>query len=196
MRRLTLNMTVDIVAFTGFVFLTATGVLVRYILPPGSGRYSSVWGLNRHEWGDVHFWIAIGFLSILALHVFLHWRWVVSVVLRRPREGSWSRFGLGLVGLLALLTLALAPILSPIETTETRLTGPGDSSTSSETDELIRGSMSLREVTNATNIPVEYFIQKLELPPGISAEERLGRLGRVYGFEIEDVRRIVRQYKR
>lgn len=189
-------MTIDVAGFTGFVFLTATGVLVRYVLPPGSGRYTSVWGLNRHEWGDVHFWIAIGFLCVLAMHLFLHWRWVVSVVLRRPREGSRGRFALGLVGLLALLTLALAPILSPIETTGTRLTGPGESSALSEADELIRGSMSLREVTRATSVPVEHIIRKLELPPGVSAEERLGPLRRAYGFEIEDVRRIVRQYKK
>ena len=50
MKRTTQNFVIDTVAFAGFVFLTATGVLVRYVLPPGSGHHTTVWGLDRHEW--------------------------------------------------------------------------------------------------------------------------------------------------
>lgn len=67
MRRPTLNLVVDSVAFAGFVFLTTTGVLMRYVLPPGSGHRTLVWGLGRHDWGAIHFWIATVFLGVLAL---------------------------------------------------------------------------------------------------------------------------------
>jgi hypothetical protein len=56
-KRSTINFIIDAVGFVGFVFLTTTGVLVRYVLPPGSGRRAVLWGMNRHEWGDLHFWI-------------------------------------------------------------------------------------------------------------------------------------------
>ncbi len=59
----TLNFIIDVIAFTGFLFLTTTGVLMRYLLPPGSGRFASLWGLNRHEWGTIHFWISVAFLE-------------------------------------------------------------------------------------------------------------------------------------
>lgn len=38
MRRTKINLFIDIVAFFGFVVLTTTDVLMRYILPPGSGH--------------------------------------------------------------------------------------------------------------------------------------------------------------
>jgi hypothetical protein len=46
MKRVNLNFIVDVVAFAGFVLLTTTGVLMRYILPPGSGHYSTIWGMD------------------------------------------------------------------------------------------------------------------------------------------------------
>lgn len=65
MKRINLNFIIDVAAFVGFVMLTTTGVLMRYILPPGSGRYSTIWSLDRHEWGGIHFWISIIFFPYL-----------------------------------------------------------------------------------------------------------------------------------
>ena len=51
MNRTWVNFVIDTVAFVAFVLLTTTGVLMRYLLPPGSGHYTTIWGLDRHEWG-------------------------------------------------------------------------------------------------------------------------------------------------
>ncbi|HMB04500.1 MAG TPA: DUF4405 domain-containing protein, partial [Isosphaeraceae bacterium] len=72
----TRNFLVDSLAFAGFVLLTATGILLHYLLPPGSGHRMTIWGLDRHDWGRVHFWISVAFLGSLALHLVLHWKWV------------------------------------------------------------------------------------------------------------------------
>ena len=125
MRKPTRNLIVDGLAFTGFLLLVTTGVLMRYVLPPGSGRRAAIWGLDRHGWGDLHFWIAVTFLLVLALHLVLHWRWIVSVLRGRPREGSGLRVGLGLTGLAAVVALALAPLLTPVERIEVR-SGDGE----------------------------------------------------------------------
>ncbi len=116
MKRTTLNAVVDALAFAGFVLLVATGVLMRWTLPPGSGRHLTVWGLGRHEWGVVHFWVSVALLAALAAHVALHWRWIVAVARRGDdHEVSRVRVALGLVALAALLALAMAPFLSPVE---------------------------------------------------------------------------------
>jgi hypothetical protein len=118
MRRPTLNFLVDALAFGAFVLLTTTGVLMHYVLPPGSGRFTSVWGLDRHAWGSLHFWIAVSFFGILSAHLGLHWRWIASTVRGRQREGSGMRVALGLIGLLTLLALAVAPLLTAVEKVE------------------------------------------------------------------------------
>jgi hypothetical protein len=117
MHRPTLNFLIDAAAFVAFAFLTTTGVLTRYVLPPGSGRYATLWGLNRHGWGDLHFWVAVVLLGVLALHLVLHWRWILCIVRGQRSEGSGARVALGLIGLIGLLGLAAAPLLAPVERT-------------------------------------------------------------------------------
>jgi hypothetical protein len=194
MKRSNLNFIVDVIAFIGFVVLTTTGVLMRYILPPGSGHYSTIWGLDRHEWGGLHFWISVVFFSILALHLVLHWRWIVSVVTGRSHEGSGLRAGLGIVGLATVVALAISPLLVSVEKD---LADKEATSLSSHKYEniLILGSMTLKDVEETPKVPATYIIESLKMPASISADEQLGSLKRKYGFEINDVREIVKEFK-
>jgi len=194
MKRSNLNFIIDVIAFIGFVMLTTTGVLMRYILPPGSGRYSTIWNFDRHEWGALHFWISAVFFSILALHLVLHWRWIMSVVTGKPRVGSGFRVGLGLVGLTTVVALALSPLLTPVERSFTRK-GASFSSGHKYNGISITGSMTLKEVEETTGVPASYIVESLQLPASISIDEKLGRLKRKYSFEIRAVREIVYEYK-
>lgn len=194
MRKVNLNFLVDAVAFVAFVLLTATGVLIRYVLPPGSGRFSALWGMDRHDWGQIHFWIAVLFLASLGLHLFLHWRWVVSMLKGRPREGSGLRLALALIGILALAGLAAAPFFGQVERTgepphRLRSTEPGGRGAY-----RIDGSMTLREVEQRTGVPAGVILRGLGLPQEVPVDERLGRLRQQYGFEMEDVRVIVEKH--
>lgn len=69
MNRSTIIKIIDVLAFVGFLFLASTGILLHHFLPPGSGRSAEIWGLNRHEWGDIHFWIATLFFVLLSAHL-------------------------------------------------------------------------------------------------------------------------------
>jgi Domain of unknown function (DUF4405) len=125
------NLTIDVTAFVCAIFLITTGFLLEYTLPPGSGRLGTegfgtgpgglhrpvllLWGLTRHEWGNIHFYLAIGLMAALSLHLVLHWQWIVCMVTAKPREGSGIRVAIGVLGLASLLALALAPILSPTD---------------------------------------------------------------------------------
>ncbi len=91
MRRATVNFVVDIVSFVIFLALAATGSILRYVLPPGSGGQgfrggrplpgpNQLWGLVRHEWGDIHFWLAVTFVILMIVHIILHWGWIKCYV--------------------------------------------------------------------------------------------------------------------
>ena len=109
---------IDIAAFISFVFVVSTGVLMRYVLPPKSGKFTEILGMSRHEWGDIHFYITFIFLAILSIHLILHWKFIRNVFRGRVKKANASRLILGLVGLLAVLALAVAPFVAPIEHSE------------------------------------------------------------------------------
>jgi hypothetical protein len=193
MKRKTLRLAVDVTAFGLFVLLTATGVLMRYVLPPGSGRFSVLWGMNRHDWGALHFWIAVAFMGSLAVHLLLNWRWVTSAIKGRPREGSGVRVALAVVGLLAVVALAFSPFFARVESTghapHRQRTSESDHSGSRQ----ISGSQTLRQVSEETGVPLEHLMRGLGLPDDVDVDEPLGRLRREYGFTMRDVREIVQK---
>lgn len=195
MKRTQLNFVIDIIAFTGFVFLTTTGILLHYLLPPGSGHMTRLWGLDRHQWGTLHFWISVIFFSTLATHLILHWRWLTGVIAGRKPEGSGLRLGLGLLAVLTLIAFSVAPLIAPVEISSTSGNTLIPSSHPFDNAE-IKGSMTLYEIEQATGVPADHIIAALELPPSLSKNEKLGKLKRIYGFELATVRRIVTTYKK
>lgn len=120
MKRSTVISVIDVSAFISFLFLTSTGILMRYMLPPGTGRWSEVWGMTRHQWGDVHFWISVFFFAVLALHLLQHWRFVLGLFRGHLKECLRLRVALGLLGLVAVLLLSTAPLLTPVQVEEKR----------------------------------------------------------------------------
>lgn len=111
MKRVTVNFIIDALALLGFVFLSITGVLIRYTLPPGSGSYMSLWGANRHDWGDLHFWVSVALFAVLSVHLVLHWRWIICTIKGKETDKSGLRLGLGLLGLFVLIAFAVAPFV-------------------------------------------------------------------------------------
>jgi hypothetical protein len=197
-RRTATNFVVDALAFVAFALLTATGLVERYLLPPGSGHFQALWGMNRHRWGEIHFWIAMALMAVLALHLVLHWNWIVCVVRGKRSEASGGRVALGVVGLVGVVGLSIAPFLSPVEQTGEPGRGRQRGQVSAEEQEAhstprgeIRGSMTLVEVERVTGVPAESIIAELGLPADVPRDETLGRLRRRYEFEMSAVRKII-----
>jgi hypothetical protein len=216
MKRTWLNLLVDGATALAVSGLIATGLVIRFALPPGSGSVRALWGLGRHDWGDVHFWMAAATAALLVIHVALHWNWVCTTVqhlfVRRGRSpdqpSAWARnlYGAGFLVLLiaifgGFLWLADNSVVPP------RLTRPADEGDSSApvdeehpgvdraTDNAIRGSTTLSEVAKVTGIPEQTFKTQLRLPATVSGNDRLGPLMQQYGFRMSDVRRIIEQNK-
>ena len=110
---------IDIAAFISFIFVISTGVLLRYVLPTRSGHAVELMGMTRHEWGDLHFLITVVFLLILTIHLFVHWKFFFSLFQCKVNSTSAYRVVLGIVALLAILALAIAPFVAPLEHSET-----------------------------------------------------------------------------
>lgn len=164
-------------------------------MPKGSGHSNTIWNLDRHEWGNIHFWIAVLFLLILALHFVLHWKWIVSLTKGRPLPNSRNRIALGLVGLFALIVIAIAPIITPVQNSKANELKITQSASQTLNSQLIRGSMTFYDLEQKTNVPISHFFEKLKLPQNVSKEMQLKELGNEYNFTVEDVRRVIDDYK-
>jgi hypothetical protein len=109
MGRNSLNFMIDVLSGMLMVGMISTGLIVRMVLPPGSGQHRMLWGLTRHEWGGLHFALAIGLLAVLLVHLAMHWQWIYTTMVRwfrrpegdhhPPRRASRAAVGAALVGL-------------------------------------------------------------------------------------------------
>jgi hypothetical protein len=126
MKRVHLNFGIDLAAFLALLMLVSTGLLIEFRLPPGSGGHEPyghgrrameratpvIWDLTRHQWGAIHFWIALSFVALLTVHLVLHWKWIAATCKNLvPRAAPFTV----LVWLIAILAMVLiaAPLLSP-----------------------------------------------------------------------------------
>ena len=107
MSRSTLNFILDLVSFLNLSGLIFTGFIMKYILPPGSGgvygrgfrggrgsetapveQIREFLSLGRHDWGDVHFYLAVVFVVLMVIHIILHWSWIKCYV--KSVGSRWS----------------------------------------------------------------------------------------------------------
>ena len=89
MSRSTVNFILDVISLLNLVGLVMTGIVIRYILPPGTSgmgrgahgggqgaQVRELWSMTRHQWGDVHFWLSAVFVALMLTHIVLHWNWI------------------------------------------------------------------------------------------------------------------------
>ncbi len=213
MRRSTLNLLIDALSALVMLALIGTGLVVRYILPAGSGGHGRggglvLWSLDRHGWGDVHFWLAVAVGALMVLHVALHWRWVCATIRHVLRRGDQAgpagplRLNLYGVGFVAAVVLLIGGFLLVARMNVE--TGVDDRSRSGRAVHLehddeahprggleVRGSMTLQEVADGAGLSVDQLKEWLGLSASVGGDERLGRLKQAYGLEIADVRRVL-----
>lgn len=121
MRKQTMNFYIDLAACVVMILLAATGLILRYVLLPGSGGRGGgsqllLWGLGRHDWGGLHVWLSIALGVLIVLHLVLHWSWVCATTRRcLPSFAQWpsstpkavqNLCGIGLLCAATLLTFA------------------------------------------------------------------------------------------
>jgi len=89
LKRATINFIFDFIAFLDLLALAFTGFLMKYVLQPGSAGHGQsfrvgrgpveikyFWSMDRHEWGGIHFYLALIFAVLMLIHIILHWTWI------------------------------------------------------------------------------------------------------------------------
>jgi hypothetical protein len=197
-----LNFLIDVLTFLVFFAKVWTGLLIHYILPPGGGRgYAlTLWGMNRHDYGNIHFYLALAMVALIIMHIWLHWPWVCSILSNlfgtsQPKRNRRTLYGAILLLVIGIVTAgSLLWVETQVKYAHEEEQGRHGYE-AFETNDLpyITGRTTLSQAAEMAGISVEQLISELKLPSNINPSERLGPLKRQYGFEIEDVRRIASQ---
>ena len=82
-----LNFITDAFMFLVIMAMAGLGFLMKYVLVPGRERWAkygrnvnlTMFGWDRHDWGDIHLDLGLIFLGLLVLHTILHWRQIVGL---------------------------------------------------------------------------------------------------------------------
>ena len=117
MKKSTINFIIDVLMFICMAAVAGIGFLIKYTLI--SGRESWIvygdkvdlyfLGIYRHEWGTIHLIIGFVLLALVALHVILHWKLIVSLY-NRMFQGKLVR---RIITVVFIAICALFIIVSP-----------------------------------------------------------------------------------
>ncbi|MBE9524358.1 MAG: DUF4405 domain-containing protein [Chloroflexi bacterium] len=113
------NFFIDTLLFTGGTITALSGIYFLF-LPVGGyqGGRNPMYGINilfdRHTWGDIHIWAGVAILSLAAIHIPLHWSWIVTMTARAlkmitgdAKMNRYAKFNLGVnifIGASALIS--------------------------------------------------------------------------------------------
>jgi len=104
---------VDLLAYLAMAGLMSTGLIMWGLLPPGTGgggaghEALTLLGRTRHQWGTVHWYLALSLIGLVVLHVVLHWKWVTNTIGSLVPARGERKPGAGLVGAVVLAVLGV-----------------------------------------------------------------------------------------
>lgn len=80
MNKARLNYLVDFFIFLFFVIVSLTGLLILFFIPRGNkSGYQEFLGVTKSNWAFLHEWAGIIMIILVAVHLILHWKWIVSM---------------------------------------------------------------------------------------------------------------------
>ncbi len=108
MTRTFANFWVDVASLIVMLGLLLTGGLIHYVLPAGTGHFYTLFGWDRHDIGQLHFYLAVAAIVLLGLHVVLHWDWICCVIAKMasrkvPSKKAQTMWGIGFLLLVAVV---------------------------------------------------------------------------------------------
>lgn len=111
-----INFIVNVFLFLVMAAIGGIGLLMKYKLVSGEERweiYGSnpdlfLWGLDRHQWGDVHLILGYVFFGLLFLHIFLHWSQIKGIYQVMIKARAWQVILVSLFVIVSLFLLFFA----------------------------------------------------------------------------------------
>ena len=196
---------IDSLLFINIIGIVIIGFLLGLVIPEGpsvaeSSKY--FFGLHRHDWGHIHFYLSIAFTVLVIIHLIFSWKWIKAKA-KQIFKNVW-RTSLIIILFLALLTPLLFWNFWPKYAETYADSGFGqryrDVSLGSQETYLpqegegyivVTGQMTLADLEKSTGIPYQSVVGKLDLPKRTKADETIGLLRKRYGFQLQDIRDII-----
>ena len=112
MKKHTLKYVINVSLFINISTVAVLGFLLGFVIPRGQGRRGATFlGLHRHDWGDLHLYLSILLLILLAVHLILNLQWIVSCSRRyfgrNWKNALWCISGAWLIILVSVWFIAL-----------------------------------------------------------------------------------------
>ena len=81
MRKAKINYFIDLLLIIFFIINSITGLIIFFFLPSGvrQGSYQEFLGIIKQNWLNVHNWSGILIILMVAIHLILHWNWIVCM---------------------------------------------------------------------------------------------------------------------
>jgi hypothetical protein len=101
--------------------LAGLGFLMKYALLPGRQAWAKygrnvdlTWlGWDRHDWGEIHLYLAFALLGLLTIHLILHWQMILGLYARLlPDPQTRTRLAWGVL-VFTVLVLLLPFLITP-----------------------------------------------------------------------------------
>ncbi len=201
---------VDTLLFLCVVGIVFIGFLMGFVLPKGPAALESAkyfLGLHRHQWGNIHFYLSIAFTALLIIHLIFSWKWIKSKSRQIFKKGWSSMLIVTAVASILVLTIfwALYPRY-PAAYEDYGIRAGAKAKEHNPANEgfpvheekifledgtvaiVITGQTTLKQVADATGIPVKEIAAELGLPAKISPNESFGRLRKQYPITIQGAR--------
>jgi hypothetical protein len=203
---------VDTLLFICMVGIALIGFLMGLIIPKGpqaSETTKYFLGLHRHQWGNIHFYLAIAFVGLIVIHLILSWKWIKGKA-RQLFKRAWKTILIltaGISVVVLILFWAFYPKVpgayegygvgagrrARAEAFEGNTYPQEERIFIGEGQEyiLITGQMTFLDVEKATDLSAREIVDELGLPPKVSVDETLGQLRKRYPFTMQEVRDVV-----
>jgi len=118
MRKISLNLVIDLLLFLCLSAIAGIGFLIKYILIIGQEtivKYGEniqleFFGMDRHEWGEVHLVVGVIVLILIVLHLVFHWQLVKSMI-KKVFGKSALNTGIVIAFVLICVLFIFAPFL-------------------------------------------------------------------------------------
>lgn len=193
------------------------GVIMGFFTKSGPGvleieKY--LWGLHRHQWGEIHTFFAVILSVFFVIHMVLEWQWIKNKT-RQMFRRLWMiplvLFATAGIFFLSWLILPKGvPVEKPYkmmgrsagqqaplrEIKEERPQSVAEKRYHDTGEMGINGRVTLGEICRQHQVSVDNLLTLLGLPENTPVNQRLGQLKRIYSFAIQDVRDAVAKLKK
>ena len=118
MKKSKLNLVIDILLLILMTAIAGIGLIMKYRLLSGHEKWekyganldTTLLGLDRHEWGEIHLILGFILIGLLVLHIWLHWNMIICIYKKLIKNKN-SRIFVTVILCFLVLFFLLAPFI-------------------------------------------------------------------------------------